>query len=90
MATLSKVAQVKLQVGYQEKTTPRQCGTCEHFKSTFEYPSWVMQDYQKVNFDNQGYAKNEKNMKCGLMDFTVKKMGLCDHYEPKPAPPVSP
>ena len=60
---------IKEEQGYQEKPIFPMCSNCANFRSEF-IPT------------NYGYNE-EKNIRCGIGGFAVKKMGTCTKHEPK-------
>lgn len=66
----SKIRIQKAQQGYVDKPTPRQCATCGHYTSEIvEHPTrwgdtWL----------------EEKNKRCGIGGFAVKKQAVCNLY----------
>ena len=71
----SKTQIQKAQQGYVEKPLPAQCGTCGHYTSDIipQKSKWI------------GYADwtEEKNKRCGIGGFAVKKTAVCNLYVPK-------
>ena len=78
MAT--KFDQLKDAVNY--RTTHNMCGSCKHYASEMLAPAWMK---------NAGYSESylqkvaqEKDMRCTLHNFAVKKTAVCDSFEAKP------
>ncbi len=68
----SKIQIAKDQQGYQEKPVPHVCANCKYYSSDFvenkgRYGSWT----------------EEKNKRCILGDFAVKKTASCNKFEMK-------
>jgi len=63
---MSKQSDAKKRQGYSPKAAQRVCMTCCYFQSDLE---------EQTN----GYMM-EKNLRCGLGGFAVKKMGLCNEW----------
>ena len=78
---MSKLDDIKINQGYT--TTPKNCGNCKSYTSKFEYPGWVKTSEDKKQFDENGYFKNEKEIRCGQGGFKVKKTAVCDLHEMK-------
>lgn len=60
---MSKQGEAKRRQGYVPKRMPQVCANCEH------YTSMLVED-------EYGY-ETEKEMRCGIGEFAVKKMGSC-------------
>ena len=69
---MSKQSEAKEKQGYNQKAARRVCSTCGHFKSD-------MKNQLGYNGEPSGYMV-EKNLKCGLGGFAVKKMALCNEW----------
>jgi len=72
--------QLKAAVNY--RTAHNMCGGCKHYTSEMLAPAWMK---------NAGYSEiymqkvaNEKNMRCTLHNFAVKKTAVCNSWEAKP------
>jgi hypothetical protein len=63
---MSKKADLKTEQGYDPKPTFAMCSNCKNFKSDKIRNQW-------------GYE--EKNIRCGLGGFAVKKQGTCKMHE---------
>lgn len=67
---MSKQSEAKKQQKYNPKPDPADCAHCEHFTS------------EQVG--NKGYGGKmyyqEKNMRCGIGGFAVKKRGTCANH----------
>ena len=72
---MSKQSEAKERQGYNAKAAQRVCMTCQHFMSDHE---------EQRGYDGRlnGYMM-EKNIRCGLGGFAVKKMGLCNEWAVK-------
>lgn len=75
MSTQSKAKELQ---GYT--TAQRGCGTCAHFTSDRALPGWMRGD-DRYNIESHG---SEKNLRCGIGGFAVKKTASCDRYKEKP------
>lgn len=71
---MSKQSEAKQRQGYDDKPTPRNCGNCTNFRSDSVHMgnSW----------NPAGYWE-EKNLRCGLGGFAVKKRGICNKFDMK-------
>lgn len=69
---MSKQSEAKLKQNYNPKPLPRVCMNCENYKSE-------MIEYKNVF---SSYVE-EKNKRCGIGGFAVKKGGTCDLFEAK-------
>jgi hypothetical protein len=69
----SPQAEAKNRQGYIEKPTPRICSTCLHFTSGW-LPAYPGSSYMV-----------EKDKRCTIGQFAVKKTAVCNDYEYKPA-----
>lgn len=69
---MSKQSEAKRAQGYVAKAIPQTCGNCAHFQ--FERVN--------VNADRPQYEEywEDKNLRCGIGGFAVKKMGTCDEW----------
>jgi len=68
---MSKQSEAKLSQNYVTKAVPKTCMNCANYRSDLiPYTSWSGMVYQ-----------TEKNMKCVIGGFSVKKMGSCDRFE---------
>jgi len=71
------VNKAKEHCGYEEKPVRNVCGNCAAFASDFVYPTWVNTEQKRKWFDEDGYSKTEKNMRCTDHGFAVKKTAVC-------------
>lgn len=67
---MSKQTQAKEAQGYVPKAVPQVCCNCAHFVS------------DKVEREGcfGGVYVDEKNLRCGIGGFAVKKMGTCNEW----------
>lgn len=71
---MSKQSEAKLKQNYNPKPVPRVCMNCEHYLS----------DMVKVTGQySVNYYIEEKNKRCGLGEFAVKKTATCNEWRPK-------
>ena len=66
----SKQETAKKQQGYVPKAIPRECATCTSFTSDID-----------TKFTRYGSYTEEKNLRCGIGGFAVKKKGCCDLHK---------
>lgn len=64
---MSKQANSKTEQGYEPKPIFAMCSNCKHFRS------------DKIK--NQWNYEEEKNIRCGIGEFAVKKQGTCKLHE---------
>ena len=62
-----KTQDKKTEQGYNPKPTISMCSNCKHYKSDF-----VVNEYN---------YKQEKNIRCGIGEFAVKKQGVCNLHQ---------
>lgn len=65
--------QKKQKMGYEEKPIRKMCSNCVHFKSDI---------IEEVIYGRIYY--NEKNLRCLIGEFAVKKTAVCDIHVLKP------
>ena len=65
---MSKQTEAKKTQNYTPKATPAYCSNCQHYKSDLvkERTSWG------------GEWTAEKNIRCSIGEFAIKKQGVCD------------
>lgn len=66
---MSKKANLKTEQGYEPKPIFAMCSNCKNFKSDHETTTY-------------GYVA-EKNIRCGIGGFAIKKQGTCKFHELK-------
>lgn len=71
---MSKQKDAKTRQGYVEKHTQRECGTCEH------YCSDIIQTKTDHTWRGIYIHVQEKNRRCKIGGFAVKKTALCHEY----------
>lgn len=74
---MSKQSEAKKEQGYVDKK-PIQCSTCQHFK--FDH----VQTQPPSTWSPNGLWE-DKNIRCGIGDFAVKKTARCEKHEFKKA-----
>lgn len=67
---MSKQSDAKVAQGYEAKPAARTCGNCAHFASD---------KVERVGYMG-GIFIDEKNIRCGLGGFAVKKMAVCNLF----------
>jgi hypothetical protein len=72
---VTKQSDAKARQQYVDKVAPRVCGNCAHFTS-----EQVCTNAEFVNEWNKPYFQ-EKNMRCALGEFKVKKLGTCIEHK---------
>jgi hypothetical protein len=73
---MSKQSDAKERQMYTPKFVPMTCSNCAHMKCDMELPAWMGK--QPGVWDDK--YKLEKNHRCGLGGFAVKKMGSCNEH----------
>lgn len=72
---MSKQSDAKKQQGYVAKAIPKTCVNCSSFLfETINHPP--------SPFNRNGWSE-EKNFRCSIGGFAVKKMGSCNEFDPK-------
>ena len=69
---MSKQSEAKINQGYNENPIPRTCANCAKYESEL-----TIHNYQYREFTE------EKNKRCGLGGFAVKKTATCLKWEAK-------
>ena len=64
---MSKASEKKASQGYIDKVVPQACGNCKHFASD------MVQVHGPTTWNPEGFFA-EKNKRCALGGFAVKKM----------------
>lgn len=70
---MSKQSEAKLKQGYMPKAIPTTCCNCTHFHSD-------MVERSAGVFQSCGWVE-EKNLRCLVGEFAVKKMGTCSLFQ---------
>ncbi|MFA5900463.1 MAG: hypothetical protein WC829_15295 [Hyphomicrobium sp.] len=79
---MSKQSDTKKNQNYQPKGPT--CATCNNLQSEMVLPTWMQEENDKPTRGNCGaiwfVEKHgvEKNMRCSIGGFAVKKQGCCD------------
>lgn len=88
---MSAQATAKAAQGYQAKPVPSVCGNCAHFTTELVLPKWMSDrnaalaaDGHRISYSDE--YKREKNLRCAIGNFAVKKSATCDQFTPKVAP----
>lgn len=80
---LSKQAKAKEQQGYDSKPAARTCGKCKYFSAEKELPEWMVaaNKGRVVRYTIEQHGR-EKNLRCAVGGFAVKKLATCSLFEP--------
>jgi hypothetical protein len=70
MKKMSKQSEAKQKQGYDKKPKSRVCSNCRHYMSDFITQKNLYGDYEE-----------EKNKRCGLGGFAVKKTATCNEFK---------
>ena len=73
---MSKIQKIKDEQGYIPKLIPNTCGNCANLTSE------MVQVHAPTTWSPEGYWA-EKNVRCSIGGFAVKKLGSCKMWEPK-------
>lgn len=82
---MSKQSEAKASQDYIPKA--HNCGDCANLQSNMLMPQWMI-DSNKVVPGSYNLASEylmEKNIRCGIGGFAVKKMGICQEHTTKDA-----
>ena len=74
---ISKQAESKIKQNYNAKPVPKRCSTCKNYLSD------TIQTQPPSQFRENGWWE-EKNKRCSIGHFAVKKTATCDMYENSP------
>lgn len=83
---MSKQSDAKASQGYQDKPVPPTCGNCRGLKSDRILPEWMERENQhgrsfgRVALWSVDASGVEKNLRCGLGNFAVKKSATCNLF----------
>ncbi len=61
---------------YTPKLIAGVCGNCAHMRFDMELPFWMQQSVHKCGDEH----KQEKNHRCAIGGFPVKKLGSCAEH----------
>ena len=76
-----KQSEAKERQGYDPKPLVRCCGTCASILFDMDWPEW-MKDGKHDNYLVEN-NKIEKNVRCGIGNFAVKKTAVCNGWKVK-------
>jgi hypothetical protein len=83
---MSKQSEAKAAQDYIPKA--HNCADCASLKSDMVMPQWMIDS--NIQYENNGYGlhfsdsyRNEKNIRCGIGGFAVKKSGICSQHVAK-------
>lgn len=90
---MSRQSDAKEAQGYVATPVPSTCVNCTNFASDMVLPEWAQREVAKGakhwSGSDSGYSVErdgvEKNRRCTLGGFAVKKMATCDKFAPKVA-----
>lgn len=82
---MSKQSKAKESQGYRPKPSPRTCANCAAFRSDRLLPYWMAERNREVGTKHFTLEQHgvEKNMRCGIGGFAVKKTATCNHFTAK-------
>lgn len=89
MNTKSKQAEAKAAQGYT--TEVRNCKNCAHRTCEVSLEQWMEIDNRReISRGNKPYYSleshgTERNQRCGIGGFAIRKTATCDRHEPKEA-----
>lgn len=83
---MSKQSEAKEKQGYLAKSPT--CSGCANLKSDLELPTWMQEHNEKRKAEGYPAAYGdelcvEKNLRCGIGGFAVKKTAVCPLHVPK-------
>lgn len=83
---MSKQSEAKEAQGYT--TAVRNCGNCANLTSERALPAWMVRDNEeRSRIGMPPYPVEtfgvEKNLRCGIGGFTIKKTATCTKHTPK-------
>ena len=70
---MSKQSKAKAEQGYQAKAVPRVCATC----------AWYRSDVSELTTSYGARYLVEKNRRCGVGGFKVRKKAVCNRWQDK-------
>lgn len=89
---MSKIKKAKEEQGYIDKVEPAVCGNCAHFQSEKTPSKWLVDRNQQAAAKGEPapYPQHvldanasERNLRCGIGGFAVKKTGSCRSHQRK-------
>jgi hypothetical protein len=80
---MSKLDNIKAGQGYT--TNVRNCANCASLKFDKLLPAWMLEVNQERGDDQYTAEKHgsEKNVRCGIGGFKIKKTATCNQWEAK-------
>ena len=84
---MSKQSDAKKAQKYSPKPESRTCSNCRHLTYDMEFPAWVVEANERsVKFGEMPLYSSEeqkvqKNIRCAIGDFAVKKLATCKEFE---------
>lgn len=85
---MSKQSDAKAAQRYEAKPVPATCGNCKHMTKDMALSGWMVKENAKSaergcqQLYGDGY-KREKNLRCSVGGFAVKKTAACSCFERK-------
>ncbi len=91
---MSKQSEAKEKQGYVSKFEPDICGNCANLMFDMEFPEWIKEHNKNIIEGKRNYSfnkdgmygdehKQQKNLRCGIGGFSVKKQGSCEEWKSK-------
>ena len=80
---MATVTEKKAACGYTPKVIPSTCGNCAHYRSERALSEWMEQANARrgrADYTTEEHGI-EKNRRCTLHSFAVKKMGACNDWQ---------
>lgn len=75
---MSAQSKAKADQDYDPKPDPARCANCGHFQSDMLPPNWMREN--DMRRDDPSYHR-EKNLRCGIGGFAVKKTATCIKWQ---------
>lgn len=84
---MSKQSDAKAAQGYVEKPIPRTCANCQYFRSDMLLAAWMIEANRSYSVPRYSLPASglEKNRRCDLGGFAVKKTATCNSFAHKDA-----
>lgn len=86
---MSSQSVAKKEQGYGEQGPV--CGNCQHYRSEMQLPAWMKRRNEEAaaagkvpEFRAPGNSTEEKNKRCNLGGFAVKKTAWCMRWSSPP------
>ena len=79
---MSKQSDAKAAQNYNPKPTPKTCANCVNYQFERVLPEWMVRDDLATTHEENKWKVEingvEKNHRCGIGGFAVKKTATCD------------